>query len=69
MLATALKIVNIIFRKTNRNHYDSNHLLLESQVERNMAEKMNPASARYRMKKLNRKTRQRAQKVLKSINE
>ncbi len=32
-----------------------------------MAEKMDLASARRRMKSLNRKTRQRARKVLKSI--
>lgn len=62
MLANVLKIVNITFRKTNRNHYDSKHLLLESQVERKMAEKMNPVSAGCRMKKPNRKTQQRAQK-------
>ncbi|SPT62315.1 Uncharacterised protein [Aerococcus viridans] len=33
-----------------------------------MAEKMDLASARRRMKSSNRKTRQRAQKLLKSIN-
>lgn len=68
MLANALKIVNIIFQNINRNHYDFNHLLLEGQVERKMAEKMNPVSARRRMEKLNRKTQQRAKKVLKSKN-
>ena len=68
MFANALKIVNIIFQNINRNHYDFNHLLLESQVERKMAEKMNPVSARRRMEKLNRKTQQRAKKVLKSKN-
>lgn len=33
-----------------------------------MAEKMDAASARPRMKSPNRKTRQRAQRVLKSLN-